>query len=360
MLGGGLVEQDLGPGRRSGEPEEVDGIRFTPVDVGNPHAVVEGDPAELPRIGPLLETHPRFPNRTNVQVARRVGAGEVEARVLGARRGRDRLVGHERGRGRGGARRQPGDDPLPRRRAPRPDRGRPRVSHRSGRACTLTTSSTARRGRSSPRSTVRTRTTTRGVGGRRELVDRGGRAGARIRVGQPAGRVRMLHVQCHISFDTITFARRGAETTGVDYSTVALAKGTGNRRTLRQRGRGGLRRSVRPARVTRRPRRPRRGDDRRPLLDRGHRASGLEVIDGPRRAHRALDGRHERRPPPRGGRPPPAAGRRRRATAVHAPRARYAEAAAASGGTSVRRSRTLGTSATPIALTTTQIAPIQR
>jgi diaminopimelate epimerase len=80
MLGGALVEQDLGP-VDVGPPEEVDGIRFTPVDVGNPHAVVEGDPAELPRIGPALETHPRFPNRTNVQVARRLGGDEVEARV---------------------------------------------------------------------------------------------------------------------------------------------------------------------------------------------------------------------------------------------------------------------------------------
>ena len=71
-----------GPRRgRVGEPEEVDGIRFTPVDVGNPHAVVEGDPGEVPRIGPALETHPRFPNRTNVQVARRLGEGEIEARV---------------------------------------------------------------------------------------------------------------------------------------------------------------------------------------------------------------------------------------------------------------------------------------
>ena len=32
-------------------------------------------------IGPLLETHERFPNRTNVQVARRAGAHELEARV---------------------------------------------------------------------------------------------------------------------------------------------------------------------------------------------------------------------------------------------------------------------------------------
>ena len=33
------------------------------------------------RIGPLLETHPRFPERTNVQVARVDGPGEVTARV---------------------------------------------------------------------------------------------------------------------------------------------------------------------------------------------------------------------------------------------------------------------------------------
>jgi diaminopimelate epimerase len=80
MLGGPLVEQDIGP-VTVGAPEEVEGIRFTPVDVGNPHAVVDGDPAALDRIGPLLETHPRFPNRTNVQVARRLDAATIEARV---------------------------------------------------------------------------------------------------------------------------------------------------------------------------------------------------------------------------------------------------------------------------------------
>jgi diaminopimelate epimerase len=80
MLGGGLVEQELGD-VRVGTPEEVDGVAFTPVDVGNPHAVVVGDPADLPRFGPLLERHERFPQRTNVQVARRIGGHEVEARV---------------------------------------------------------------------------------------------------------------------------------------------------------------------------------------------------------------------------------------------------------------------------------------
>jgi diaminopimelate epimerase len=79
MLPGDLVEQNLGP-VSIGEPEEVEGIRLTTVDVGNPHAVVEGDPAQLPRIGPLLEVHERFPRRTNVQVARRTANG-IEARV---------------------------------------------------------------------------------------------------------------------------------------------------------------------------------------------------------------------------------------------------------------------------------------
>jgi diaminopimelate epimerase len=80
MLGGDEVEQEIGD-VRVGEPEEADGISFTPVDVGNPHAVVLGDPDDLPAIGPRLETHPRFPMRTNVQVARIESPGRVRARV---------------------------------------------------------------------------------------------------------------------------------------------------------------------------------------------------------------------------------------------------------------------------------------
>ena len=79
-VGDGLYEAELGD-VEVGEHETVDGIELTPVSVGNPHAVVIGDPDDLPRIGPLLETHPRFPNRTNVQVARVDGPGEVTARV---------------------------------------------------------------------------------------------------------------------------------------------------------------------------------------------------------------------------------------------------------------------------------------
>jgi diaminopimelate epimerase len=80
VLENGELEQDLGP-VQVGAPESVDGVSFTPVSVGNPHAVVLGDPASITWVGPLLETHVRFANRTNVQVARVDRPGEVTARV---------------------------------------------------------------------------------------------------------------------------------------------------------------------------------------------------------------------------------------------------------------------------------------
>jgi diaminopimelate epimerase len=75
----GRIEQELAV--KVLGPEQVDGIDLVAVDVGNPHAVVVGDPDDLPRLGPLLETHPRFPERTNVQVARVESPGHVTARV---------------------------------------------------------------------------------------------------------------------------------------------------------------------------------------------------------------------------------------------------------------------------------------
>jgi diaminopimelate epimerase len=76
----GEVEQELGAVSVA-RPERIAGLDVIVVDVGNLHAVVIGDPDELPRVGPLLETLDRFPSRTNVQVARVDGPGEVTARV---------------------------------------------------------------------------------------------------------------------------------------------------------------------------------------------------------------------------------------------------------------------------------------
>jgi diaminopimelate epimerase len=91
---GDVVEQDLGQ-VAIGSPERLEGVEFVPVVVGNPHAVVQGDPAEIARIGPLLEAHPRFPERTNVQVARVEAPGRVSARVW------ERGVGETRSSGTG-------------------------------------------------------------------------------------------------------------------------------------------------------------------------------------------------------------------------------------------------------------------
>lgn len=76
----GQIEQGIGQVKVA-PAESIAGYEVIPVDVGNSHAVVVGDPDELPRVGPLLETHPRFPQRTNVQVARVDAPGRVTARV---------------------------------------------------------------------------------------------------------------------------------------------------------------------------------------------------------------------------------------------------------------------------------------
>jgi diaminopimelate epimerase len=80
MFDDGTVEQDMGL-VLVGPPERVANVELVTVSVGNPHAVVRGDPEEIVRLGPLLETHERFPERTNVQVVRVERPGEVTARV---------------------------------------------------------------------------------------------------------------------------------------------------------------------------------------------------------------------------------------------------------------------------------------
>jgi diaminopimelate epimerase len=77
---GRMIEQEIGSFTVF-DRERVAGYDVVPVSVGNPHAVVVGDPDELPLIGPLLETDARFPERTNVQVARVEAPGRVIARV---------------------------------------------------------------------------------------------------------------------------------------------------------------------------------------------------------------------------------------------------------------------------------------
>src|SRR5919197_1046138 len=72
-LRGQDVELDVGE-VAVGEPETIDvgveQVELTPVSVGNPHAVIRREPErdDLLRLGPLVERHPRFTQRTNVQI----------------------------------------------------------------------------------------------------------------------------------------------------------------------------------------------------------------------------------------------------------------------------------------------------
>ena len=86
MRGGKQVEMDMGP-VEVGEPEMIEvadeAVAFVPVSVGNPHAVILREPTreELLHLGPLVERHGRFPERTNVQLVRVDGPHDVTVAV---------------------------------------------------------------------------------------------------------------------------------------------------------------------------------------------------------------------------------------------------------------------------------------
>ncbi len=71
-----------------GEPTTITikGNTYTvyPVSMGNPHGVIEtADPGalKLAELGPLVENHPAFPGRINVEFVRVVNRGELRMRV---------------------------------------------------------------------------------------------------------------------------------------------------------------------------------------------------------------------------------------------------------------------------------------
>ena len=82
----GDIALDVGP-VEVGEMETLElgneRIQFTPVSVGNPHAVVRREPEreELLRLGPGIEHHARFPDRTNVQLVRVDGPHDLTVGV---------------------------------------------------------------------------------------------------------------------------------------------------------------------------------------------------------------------------------------------------------------------------------------
>ncbi len=67
------------------QPLEVDGhhLRFTSVSMGNPHCSIFVNSFDHPdwrRLGAMIETHPRFPERTNVEFVRVIDRRTIEVR----------------------------------------------------------------------------------------------------------------------------------------------------------------------------------------------------------------------------------------------------------------------------------------
>jgi diaminopimelate epimerase len=97
---GGEVTVEMGVPRFRDDVSalELDGERLsvTALSIGNPHCVIlrpRLDVSELRRLGPLVERHPLFPNRTNVQLARAVDRRRVELLIWERGAGETRASG---------------------------------------------------------------------------------------------------------------------------------------------------------------------------------------------------------------------------------------------------------------------------
>ena len=63
---------------------EVGTFDVTPVSMGNPHCVLwvdDADAADVQTIGPVIETHPAFPAKTNVEFAQLIDDSRIKLRV---------------------------------------------------------------------------------------------------------------------------------------------------------------------------------------------------------------------------------------------------------------------------------------
>lgn len=92
----GVIDVEMGaitvfPNQSDPTPEnfdsiEIDGeiMEFTPVSAGNPHCVIfhsDNSSIKCQRLGPLIEAHPRFPSRTNVQFTRIINRRELSLEI---------------------------------------------------------------------------------------------------------------------------------------------------------------------------------------------------------------------------------------------------------------------------------------
>jgi len=78
------IEVQVGKVKIVPKPALLEGIHFYIVDVGNPHAATFVDNVEnapVTTLGPKIETHDIFPNRTNVEFIEIVAPNRIKVRV---------------------------------------------------------------------------------------------------------------------------------------------------------------------------------------------------------------------------------------------------------------------------------------
>ena len=97
---GGVVTVDMGVPRFRDDVTTLElkdeRLGVVALSMGNPHCVIlrpHLDVTELRRLGPLVERHPAFPNRTNVQLARAVDRQRVELLIWERGAGETRASG---------------------------------------------------------------------------------------------------------------------------------------------------------------------------------------------------------------------------------------------------------------------------
>ncbi len=76
--------------------DQVERVCITPVNIGNPHAVLtvpDVDQAPLARLGPLIQKHPRFPESVNVGFMEVVSRTKIKLRVFERGVGETRACG---------------------------------------------------------------------------------------------------------------------------------------------------------------------------------------------------------------------------------------------------------------------------
>jgi diaminopimelate epimerase len=82
-----LVEVDMGipkVAERESWLWEGETLFFTPVDMGNPHAVLfcqEVDSMDISCLGPAVENHPYYPDRANAEFVQVINSGNLNLRV---------------------------------------------------------------------------------------------------------------------------------------------------------------------------------------------------------------------------------------------------------------------------------------